>query len=63
MFVGLAENGILSDSNKVLALRASDLLGRPLDVSVQLESVTNSKDGKKVDGVEFIQAVASTSDR
>ena len=61
--MGLADKGILSDSNKVLTLRASDLLGRPVDVSVQLESSTNEKDGKKLEGVEFIQAVASTADK
>jgi len=59
VYVGLADSNVLSESNKVLSVRASDLFGRAMDVSVLLESLTDSA-GKKVADIQFIQAVPTT---
>jgi len=59
----LADSNVLTETNKVISIRGSDLLGRPLDISIQLESVTYSSDGKKVPAVEFIQAVQDKTDK
>ena len=62
VFVGLAGSNVLTDENKAISIRGSDLLGRPLDINVQLESVIDA-DGKKVPVVEFIQAVVDKADK
>lgn len=59
VYVGLAESNVLTETNKVLSVRASDLLGRPVEVSVVLESLTDSS-GKKVADIQFLQAVQSS---
>ena len=46
----------------MISIRGSDLLGRPLDINVQLESVIDA-DGKKVPVIEFIQAVVDKADK
>jgi hypothetical protein len=56
VYVGLSGSNVLNDVNKVLSVRAVDLLGRPVDVSVLLESVTDNS-GKKVADIQSLQAV------
>jgi oligosaccharyltransferase complex subunit delta (ribophorin II) len=63
VFVGISGSNVLSESVRVLSIRASDLLGRPLDISVQLDSLSGATDQKKVAGVESIQAVQSSTDK
>ncbi len=63
VYVGLAGPTILSEENKVISIRASDLLGRPVEVSVQLESLQAKDSETKVDGVQLVQATPSTTDK
>ncbi|CAG7819813.1 unnamed protein product [Allacma fusca] len=62
VYLGLAGSNVLTDANRVVTLRGSDLLGRPLDINVVLESAV-SADGKKAVGVEFIQALPDKTDK
>jgi oligosaccharyltransferase complex subunit delta (ribophorin II) len=62
VFVGLAGGNVLTDSNRKVVLRGSDLLGRALDISIVLESAV-SVEGKKAPGVEFIQALQDKTDK
>lgn len=50
---------MLNDANKVVSIRVADLFGKPVDVAVSLDSLTDST-GKKVADVQLLQAVLGT---
>lgn len=62
VYIGLVGSNVISDSNKVITVKANDLMGRPVDVSVMLESLAE-RSGKAVSDVQFIQGVQDQANK
>jgi hypothetical protein len=60
VYVGVSGSNVLNDGNKILSVKVADLFGRPVDVSVSLESLTSSTTGTKVPDIQLLQAVPSS---